>query len=313
MNGRAAAHDSGEESTGILYAALAYTLWGILPLYWASLRDVSAFQVAIHRSLWCAVTVAGLLAFQGNLPRLLTIARTPRFLATLALTSALISSNWLLFIYAVTTNQLVEASLGYYITPVISFALGYFMFGEKLSRVRLCALALGTLAVLVKAVAGAHLSWIALSLASTFACYGWLRKRVPVAALDGLGVETAVMLPITLGFVVWWSSHGASVFTMHTPLRDALLIGGGPLTAIPLVLFAAAARRVRLSTLGVLQYIAPSINLAVAVFAFGEAFTAVDVITFVLVWAAIAVIGLEGRNWSVPAWLRVGISPRGSK
>jgi chloramphenicol-sensitive protein RarD len=286
---------AAEESRGVLYAAAAYSLWGIVPLYWRLLGDVPPFELTVHRVVWCAI-FAGILTWaSGNLARILAVLRSRRLFATLVLTSVLITSNWTLYIYCVATNQLVAASLGYYINPLLSFVLGMVLLGERLSRARMFAIGLAAVAVTVQAVSIGQIPFIALGLALSFGLYGYFRKLAPVAALDGLLIETMVLFPVTAGLVGLWAFEGRGAFPSLNLLKDALLIGAGPLTALPLVLFAAGVRRVRLTTLGFLQYLSPSITLLLAVFAFRETFTRTTAITFGCVWTALLVVGLEGR------------------
>ncbi len=287
--------ETPNEATGILYAGLAYAIWGVIPLYWRMLDDVPPFELTVHRILWCAVFVAGVTALRGRLSHIVDIVRQPQLLATLALTSILISTNWTIFIYCVATNHLVEASLGYYLTPLLSIGLGVFLFGERMSRLRLAGVTLAAIAVAVKAIAFGHFPWIGLSLAFSFGFYGFFRKKAPVDALDGLLVETLLLFPITLALVVYWASSGQGAFPSPHISKDALLIAGGPITAIPLAMFAAGARRMRLSTLGFLQYLSPSITLLLAIFGFHEAFNRGDAVSFALIWVALAIVALEGR------------------
>ena len=287
--------ETASESTGILYAGLAYTVWGVIPLYWRLLGDVPPFELTVHRILWCAVFVAGVTALRGRLDHIVDILRSPPLLATLALTSILISTNWTIFIYCVATNHLVEASLGYYLTPLLSMGLGVFLFGERMSRLRLAGVALAAIAVAVKAVTFGHVPWIGLSLALSFGFYGFFRKKAPVDALDGLLIETLILFPITLGLIVYWAISGRGAFPSPHLSKDAFLIAGGPITAIPLAMFAAGARRIRLSTLGFLQYLSPSITLLLAIFGFHESFDRGDAASFALIWLALGIVALEGR------------------
>lgn len=283
------------EGPGILYAGLAYATWEIIPIYWRLLGDVPPFELTVHRVLWCALFVAGVTAWRGRLGHIATILRTPKLLATLALTSVLISANWTLFIYCVASNQLVEASLGYYLTPLLSMALGVFLFGERMSRLRLAGVVLAGAAVAIKAISFGHVPWIGLSLALSFGFYGFFRKKAPVDAMDGLLVETALLFPFTLALIVYWARTKSGAFPSPHLAKDALLIAGGPVTAIPLAMFAAGARRIRLTTLGFLQYVSPSITLVLAVFGFHEHFARADAISFACVWAALVIVALEGR------------------
>jgi chloramphenicol-sensitive protein RarD len=285
----------GDDARGILLAGFAYAFWGIMPLYWRLLSSVPPVELTVHRILWCAIFVAFVAVGRRRLAHLRAIVRTPRLLATLALTSVLITCNWTLYIYCIATHQLVEASLGYYINPLISIGLGVMLFGEHMSRLRLAAVALAGLAVVVKAVGLGHFPWIAPSLALSFGFYGYFRKLTPVDSLDGLTVETWILFPVTLGLTLFWHAQGTGAFPSSDWTKDALLIFGGPLTALPLAMFAAGARRIRLSTLGFLQYLSPSITLLLAIFGFGERFTRVDGFAFGLVWLALVIVALEGR------------------
>jgi chloramphenicol-sensitive protein RarD len=280
---------------GIACAALSYVLWGIAPLYWRLLDSVPPFEVTIHRIVWCALFVMAVAFFRGRMAQIFAIVRTPRLVGTLALTGCLISLNWTIYIYCVATRQLVEASLGYYINPLISVALGVLLFGEHMSRLRLVAVVLASLAVAVKAVSLGHFPWIAPVLAVSFGFYGYFRKLAPVDALDGLLVESWVILPFAAGLLVYWYLAGIAAFPSSDWTKDTLLICAGPITAIPLALFAAGARRLRLSTLGFLQYLSPSITLLLAIFGFGEAFTRLDALAFGCVGAGLVLVALEGR------------------
>ncbi|HEX3651781.1 MAG TPA: EamA family transporter RarD [Rhizomicrobium sp.] len=284
-----------DDLAGVTYAALAYIFWGIVPIYWRWLADVPPFQITVHRVLWCAIFVAVVSFARGRILHLFALVRNPRILATLTLTSVLISINWLIYIYCVASDQLVEASLGYYIVPLLSIALGVAFYGEHLSRLRLFAVVLAGAAVILKTLDVGHIPWIAPALALSFGFYGYFRKRANVDAMDGLTIETLILFPVTLVLVLFWTLSGTGAFHGTTISTDALLIFGGPLTAVPLAMFASGARRIRLSTLGFLQYLAPSITLILAIFGFGEHFTRLDAVTFGCVWAALVIVALEGR------------------
>jgi chloramphenicol-sensitive protein RarD len=289
------APDIADETSGILYAGLAYAFWGIVPLYWRLLGDVPPFELTVHRILWCALFISAITIARGHVWRVVSIFRTPRLIGALALTSVLITCNWTLFIYCVATNQLVEASLGYYMTPLVSFAAGIAFFGERMSRIRLLGAGLAVVAVVIQMIGLGHVPWIGPALALSFGFYGYVRKLAPVTALDGLLVETLLLFPLTLALVGFWAIKGSGAFPSHNLLKDALLIGGGPLTAVPLAMFAAGARRIRLTTLGFLQYVSPTITLLLAVFGFHEAFTRTNAIAFGCVWTALVIVALEGR------------------
>lgn len=297
---------NSDERAGIFYAASAYSLWGVLPLYWHVLADVPPFQLSFHRMVWCALFGVIVCAALGRLKGIWVALKTPKLAAALTLSSILIAINWTVYIYAVAAHQLVEASLGYYINPLLSIALGVVLLGERLSPLRVAAIALATIAVAFKASGLGHFPWIAISLALSFGFYGYVRKLTPIAAFDGLTIETLILFPITAGALLFWGATGSGAFTPAHPLTDVLLILGGPITALPLTLFAAGARRVSLSTLGFLQYLSPTITLIIAVLVLGENFTRADAATFGCVWLALALVAVDGRlaqrkNASLPA------------
>ncbi|MBS0470997.1 MAG: EamA family transporter RarD [Proteobacteria bacterium] len=292
MNQPAPHHD---EFRGIAYAGGAYFLWGLVPLFWRLLGDVPPIEVTLHRVLWCSLF--GLLVTLGRrrLAQFWQIVRTPALMRALAMSSLLIAANWTLFIYCVSTHQLVEASLGYYLTPLVSIALGVALLGETISRLRIAAIGLATVAVAAEAFRLGHIPWVAPGLALSFGFYGYVRKLTPVDSLEGLTVETCLLLPVALVLVAWWAVDGTGAFPGPTLTRDALLIVTGPLTALPLVLFAAGAKRIRLTTLGFLQYLSPTITLLVATLILGEPFTVTNLFAFGCIWAALALVTLEGR------------------
>ena len=283
------------ESAGILYAASAYSLWGVLPLYWHALDNVPPFELSFHRMVWCALFAVAVTAAAGRTKGVLKAVRTRKVLLALCVSSVLIAANWTIYIYSVAKAELVEASLGYYINPLLSIALGVLLLGEKLSPLRIAAIVLAGVAVTVKAFGLGHFPWISIGLAVTFGFYGFARKMIPVAAFDGLTIETALLFPFTAGILLFWGWLGTGQFTPAHVGTDALLILGGPITALPLALFAAGARRVRMSTLGFVQYLSPSITLAIATLVLGEEFTTSDAATFGCVWLALVLVALDGR------------------
>lgn len=283
------------ETAGILYAIGSYGLWGVLPLYWHILGSVPPFELSYHRMVWSAAFGVITILVLGRSGEVFAAVKRPKVMRALALSAVFIAFNWTLYIYAIAKAELVEASLGYYINPLINVAIGVALLGERMSPLRLAAIGLAAVAVLFKALTLGHFPFIALGLAFSFAIYGYIRKLTPVAALDGMAIETCILLPVTAGILLFWGITGQGAFTPAHPGTDILLILGGPLTALPLILFAAAARRVRLSTLGFLQYLSPSISLLIAVFVLGEPFTATDMTAFGCVWAALVLVALDGR------------------
>lgn len=284
-----------DDPRGVLYAALSFILWGILPIYWRLLGPISAFELTAHRIVWTALAVTPFVWWRGDLPRILSVVRQPKLLGLLALTSVLIATNWTTYMYCIESHQLVEGSLGYYINPLVSIAQGVFLLGERMTRMRLIAIALAAIAVTVQTVELGHLPWIALVLALSFGFYGYFRKLAPVEALDGLCIETWVLFPVTAAFILYLCVMHTGVFPKNGAFPAAILILGGPVTAIPLTLFSAGARRIRLSTLGFLQYLSPSITLLLAVFAYHEPFTMIHAATFGVIWLALVLVALEGR------------------
>lgn len=289
------------ETQGILLASGAYGIWGLVPLYWRLLNDVSPFEITLHRIVWCSLTGLAVTLARGRIWHFITVLRTRRLLAALMASSLLISTNWTIYLYCVGAHRLVEASLGYYLTPLVSIALGVTLLGEKVSRVRMAAIVLATIAVAIQAISLGGIPWIAPALALTFGFYGYVRKLTPVDSLEGLTVETCLLLPVAVPLIVWWAHAGTGAFLSALPSRDALLMFTGPLTAVPLTMFAAGARRIRMTTLGFLQYLSPTITLLVATLLLGEPFTRTNVIAFAFVWSALVLVSLEGR---VTSWRR---------
>ncbi len=287
---------SDSANRGVIYAAGAYVTWGIIPIFWKFLEqvgDVGAVEIVVHRIVWTLIFALAALAAWSRLPRVWTALRNPRALLALTASALLIAVNWGLFIWAVTADRIIDTSLGYYINPLVSFVLGVVWLGEPLTKVQLFAIGLAVLGVINQTVAIGYLPWISLALAVSFGIYGLIRKTVPVESLEGLTIEALILAPLSLGYILYLAAHGEGAF-MHQNLGlDLLLILAGPLTAIPLLLFAAGARLVRLSTMGFLQYLAPSISLLIAVFYYHEPFTKDHAVTFALIWSALALVSWE--------------------
>lgn len=281
---------------GVMYAASAYATWGIIPIFWKFLEqvgDVGAVEIVVHRIVWTLIFALAALAAWQRLPRLGVALKSPKSVLALTVSALLIAVNWGLFIWAVTADRIIDTSLGYYINPLVSFVLGVVWLGERLTRVQLVAIGLAVLGVINQTVAVGFLPWISLALAVSFGVYGLIRKTVPVESLEGLTIEALILAPVSLGYIVYMAAHDQGSF-MHQGLGlDLMLVLAGPLTAIPLLLFAAGARLVRLSTMGFLQYLAPSISLLIAVFFYGETFTKAHGVTFALIWSALALVSWE--------------------
>ncbi len=280
---------------GIAATLSAFIVWGLMPLYFRAVGSVPPFEIVAHRMLWSVLFLAGLLAFvpaTGGLRGLGAIWRQPRLLATLALTALLTGSNWLVFVWSVDAGRVLEAALGYFINPLVSVLLGRLCLGERLRPLQRLAVAVAAAGVAWRVWELGSLPWIPLFLAGSFGLYGLLRKRAPVDAVRGLFVETLIVAPLAAAWLLWQAQRGALGFGAD-PLIDALLPLAGVLTAIPLMLFAFGARRLPLATVGFLQYIAPSINLLVAVFVFGEPFDRAQLLSFGLIWTALAIYTVD--------------------
>jgi chloramphenicol-sensitive protein RarD len=282
---------------GIAYAALAYTLWGLFPLYFSHLAAVAAAEVLVHRVVWSLVFVLALLAWQRRWAWLGAVLRQPKVLGAFAASALLLSTNWLTYIWAVNNGHVIDASLGYFITPLVNVALGYSVLHERPRRAQWAALALAALGVLWLTVQGGELPWIALVLATTFGAYGLLRKIAVLGALEGLALETLLLAgPALVALALWWG-RGPASFPTADLATNLLLVGVGPLTAVPLLLFAAGARRISMTTLGLLQYIGPSIQFVLGVWLFGEPFGGVRLVGFALIWTALLLYSADG--WRV--------------
>jgi chloramphenicol-sensitive protein RarD len=276
------------DQTGPLYALLAYGAWGLLPVYWKFFGNTPAVEVLSHRMIWSAVFLCCLLLVQRRLPDLVALFKSPRQVRVLLLTATLLSCNWGLYIYGVNSDRVIETSLGYYINPLVTVLLGFVFLKERLHRGQQVAVVLATIGVGYFIWQLGTVPWIGLGLAITFAFYGLLRKVVQAGPLVGLAVETLLITPVVLLFVIYLASQGHSHFG-ETPLKTLLFMGAGVATSMPLLWFNNAAKRLRLSTLGFFQYLAPSIALLLGVFLYGEPFTTIHGVTFSCIWVALAI------------------------
>jgi chloramphenicol-sensitive protein RarD len=290
-DGRAAA---GPSAAGLGYGLLAYASWGLAPIFWKALARIPAFELVAHRTVWGLVTFAGLAFWRGHAPAMRAALRNARTLRTLVLSALLLSSNWLIFIYATVSNRVLEASLGYFINPLVNVLLGMLLLGERLRRLQWLSVGLAALGVLVLAMQTGGVPWISLYLAVSFALYGYLRKTVAVDALPGSTVETLCVAPLGLAYLVWLGSDGN--FGHVDVTTQALLLATGAITALPLLWFTHAARRLPLSTLGFLQYLSPTVQLLLAVLRYGEPFTRAHQQGFGCIWAGLVVFSLD--SWS---------------
>jgi chloramphenicol-sensitive protein RarD len=283
---------------GALAAIAAFFLWGLFPLFWSLLGDVPALQVLAHRALWCALAVWLLLLVRGELNWIRLLR--PRLLGLLALGGVLISINWGVYVVAVVTGHVIDTSLGYFITPLVSVVIAVAVLRERLGWPQRVAVAIATTGVVLLGWQLRAPPWIALLLAASFGSYGLVRKLAPFDPVHGLAVESGVMLVPAVAYLLWCEISGSGAF-LHGHWRDdLLLVLGGPITAVPLVLFAYAAQRVSMMALGVLQYVSPTVALLLGILVFHEPFGGVRQIAFGCIWVAIAVFtgAALRRYWS---------------
>ncbi|WP_354697685.1 Protein RarD [Paraconexibacter sp. AEG42_29] len=275
---------------GVLYGLGAYSLWGLFPLYFPLLEPAGSVEVLAHRIVWSLVFVLGVLALTRRLTELRAVAGDRRRLLLLAGSSVLIATNWGIYIYAVSSNHVIEAALGYFVNPLVSVAFGVLVFGERLRTLQVTALALGTVAVIVLTAYSGGFPWISLVLAASFGTYGLLKKLADVGASEGLAVETLVLVVPAAGYLLALGASGDGTFTNEGAGHLALLAAAGPVTAIPLTLFAACVTRVPLSTVGLLQYLTPVLQFLIGWLVQGEAMPTSRWVGFALVWSALVLL-----------------------
>ncbi|MFJ5261539.1 EamA family transporter RarD [Streptomyces sp. NPDC088387] len=280
----------GERQTGLLNGFAAYGMWGLVPLFWPLLEPSGAVEILAHRMVWSLVLVAAVLLVVRRWAWAGELLRQPRRLALITVAAAVITVNWGVYIWAVNNDQVVEASLGYFINPLVTIAMGVLLLKERLRPVQWAAVGVGFAAVLVLAVGYGKPPWISLTLAFSFATYGLVKKKVNLGGLESLAAETAVQFLPALAYVVWLGSRGEATFATEGAGHAALLAATGVVTALPLVCFGAAAIRVPLSTLGLLQYLAPVLQFLLGVLYFREAMPPERWAGFALVWLALTLL-----------------------
>ncbi len=273
---------------GVVYGVLSYGLWGLVPLYFKLVASVAPQEVVAQRIVWSFALLAGVITLLGRWRDLRPALRSRPIMAALATSTVLLAFNWFVYIYSVTTNQVVEASIGYFLNPLVNVVLGVVILKEHLRRWQMASVALAGLGVAILGV-----PWIAVSLALSFAFYGLLRKQVAVDGLLGLFVETLLLAPAALAFVLYLHAHGASALVLSDPAMCVTLMASGLVTCVPLLLFTAAARRLRFATLGFLQYLAPTIQFLIAVFLFREPLSTVKLVSLSLIWTAVAIYSID--------------------
>ena len=281
-------------NSGVLYAALAFAWWGLFPLYFRIVTTVPPAEILAHRIVWSVVFLVLVLALRRQWAWLARVLRQPKVLAVFSASALLLATNWLTYLWAVNNGHVIDASLGYFITPLVNVLLGYTLLHERPRRAQWIALTLATLGVLWLTLAVGRLPWIALVLAASFGAYGLMRKVAVLGPLEGLTLESLLLTPAALLALGFWAAQGSGRFPAPDALTNLWLVAFGPITAVPLLLFAAGARRLPLTTLGLLQYIGPTIQFAIGVWVFREPFTATRLVGFGCIWLALLLYSADG-------------------
>ncbi len=300
----AAPTSSGSTRGGLFYGLSAYLAWGLFPIYFKVVaglhehdptltRAISPWELLSHRIVWALPVLVLLIAWKKRWPEVLAIMRSPGTLLTLAITATLVGCNWLMYIWAVTSGHIVEASLGYFINPLVSVAFGVIFFKDRMTRLQIAGLALAFIGVVYLTIAQGKPPLISLGLAVSFAIYALLRKRTSAKPIPGLLVETSILLPLAAGYLVFIGARGEATFLSGSWRADLLLLAAGAITITPLVWFVEAAKRLTLSTMGFLQYISPSGQFLIGVLMYGEPFTLERAVAFVFIWSALAMYSLS--------------------
>lgn len=285
--------DAARSRQGVFFAIAAYTMWGIAPVYFKWLESVPALEILSHRIIWSFFLVLALILVLGRGGRLKPVLQNKKQMLRLALATCLLGGNWFLFIWAINNDHILDASLGYYINPLLNVAIGMAFFGERMRNMQLVAIALAVTGVLIQVISFGSVPWVALALACSFAIYGAIRKRLPIDSMTGLWLETLILLPAVLIYMVLFASSSAADMTQNTWQINTLLIAAGVVTTAPLLCFTAAAQRIRYSTLGFFQYIGPSIMFILAVWVYGEPLATDKLVTFGIIWLALAIYSVD--------------------
>ncbi|EKQ57363.1 MULTISPECIES: EamA family transporter RarD [unclassified Clostridium] len=284
---------NNEKTKGLIYAVLAYLLWGILPVYWKLIESVFSIEILSNRIVWAFAFTVLIIIVTKQWDELKSMTKNKKQMFYIFIASILIAINWGLYIWAVNSDKIIDASLGYYINPLLAVLLGVFIFKEKLNYWTGAALIIATIGVITKAVQYGKIPWISLGLAISFGLYGAIKKSVKASSIVGLTLETAMLTPVAAAYIVLRNVNGIGAFKTGDSLVILLLIGSGVVTAIPLLLFASSAKRLPLSVIGFTQYISPTISLIIGIFMYNENFTAVDMIAFCFIWAALIIYSLS--------------------
>ena len=277
---------------GVIYALAAFGIWSIGPLFFKMLSHVSPFEVITHRVFWSVLFGYAVVLYMSRTSDMVRVFKTPELMLKLMLTGLIVSGNWVLFVWAVAVDLTLEASLGYFINPLLNVIIGFALLGERLTKAQTIAVLLAAVAVVVQTIGAGVFPWVAIALAVLFAIYGYIRKTINVGPVQGFVIETTMLLPFSIAYALWISINGTMQFAT-TSSNTFLLIMCGPVTAIPLMLFSSGAKRLRYSTIGILQYIAPTGMFLIAVFIFNEPVGFWKLVSFAFIWVALTIYSVD--------------------
>lgn len=287
-----------EQRKGVILACMAFFMWGLAPIYFKLLQHISAFEILMHRVVWSVLFIVIIVAVMKQWHKVQHVLKHPKLIAMLVITATLLGFNWGLFIWAVNNDHMLDASLGYYINPLLNVLLGMLFLSEKLRKWQALAVALALCGVVIQVISFGSFPVVALSLAGSFAVYGLLRKKLPIESLPGLLLEALILLPVAL--VYWWlmAPSNSSDFVANDWHTNVLLISAGVITTLPLLCFTGAAKRLQYTTLGFFQYIGPSLMFVLAVVFYGEVFSSERIVTFACIWSALAIFSWDSYRQS---------------
>lgn len=287
-----------EQRKGVILACMAFFMWGLAPIYFKLLQHISAFEILMHRVVWSVLFIVIIVAVMNQWHKVQHVLKHPKLIAMLVITATLLGFNWGLFIWAVNNDHMLDASLGYYINPLLNVLLGMLFLSEKLRKWQALAVALALFGVVIQVISFGSFPVVALSLAGSFAVYGLLRKKLHIESLPGLLLEALILLPVAL--VYWWlmAPSNSSDFVANDWHTNVLLISAGVITTLPLLCFTGAAKRLQYTTLGFFQYIGPSLMFVLAVVFYGEVFSPERIVTFACIWSALAIFSWDSYRQS---------------
>ncbi len=288
-----------QQKSGLIFALAAFIMWGLAPIYFKQLIHIDAKEILSHRVVWSVIFLIVISAISGQLPKLIAVFKQPKQLALLSLSACLLGLNWGLFIWSVNNNHMLEASLGYYINPLINVLMGYLFLSERLRKRQGIAVILALSGVFIQLISFGSVPYIALTLAVSFACYGLIHKKIQVESIPGLLIEALVLLPFAIAYWYFMDSSETSNLTNNTTNTNLLLISAGIVTTLPLLCFTAATKRLQYTTIGFIQYIGPSLMFVLAVQFYGETLGLKELITFGCIWLALVIFTWDSIRHSI--------------